>query len=54
VLQGANIWLKAKFEANVSGSLGECKCSWELVIEVEKGSGKVLNNKILDDPVCTP
>ncbi len=47
---GASV--KFKFEAKVSGSTGECQCSWEVLIEIDK-DGKILNNKV-QNVNCSP
>ena len=36
---------QASFEAKVSGPLGECKCSWEVHIKIDK-KGKIKENKV--------
>jgi PKD domain-containing protein len=43
---------QAHFEAKVTGDLGDCKCSWDVRIEIDK-DGKVTSNKV-ENVVCTP
>jgi hypothetical protein len=38
---------RAKFEATISGNLGRCKCSWEVLIEIDT-NGRVLKNEVLN------